>query len=135
MILKVDVPGAASDDLGDEIWQQPLEEAIRAEADAVLDHVGSERDYRERHQVLRELLIAEMSRALVGVGDSYRAPDGVLYALVDEAPWAAPGEGDSLSAASSDLPGPVVAEVLRVEDPPLGSLGSRRAVVRWSDGS
>ncbi len=31
--------------------------------------------------------------------------------------------------------GPIVKEVLRFEDLPLGSLGTRRAVVRWSDGS
>jgi hypothetical protein len=30
---------------------------------------------------------------------------------------------------------PTVVEVLRFEDLPLGSRGSRRAVVRWSDGS
>ena len=30
---------------------------------------------------------------------------------------------------------PNVVEVLRFEDLPLGSSGSRRAVVRWSDGS
>jgi hypothetical protein len=30
---------------------------------------------------------------------------------------------------------PVVVEVLRFEDLPLGPLASRRAVVRWSDGS
>jgi len=30
---------------------------------------------------------------------------------------------------------PTVAEVLRFEDLPLGSCGSRRAVVRWSDGT
>jgi hypothetical protein len=30
---------------------------------------------------------------------------------------------------------PVVEEVLRVEDLPLGSTGSRRAIVRWSDGT
>ena len=30
---------------------------------------------------------------------------------------------------------PTVVEVLRFEDLPLGSLASRRAVVRWSDGS
>ena len=31
--------------------------------------------------------------------------------------------------------GPTVVEVLRFEDLPLGSRGSRRAVVRWSDGT
>jgi hypothetical protein len=30
---------------------------------------------------------------------------------------------------------PIVEEVLRFEDLPLGSLASRRAIVRWSDGS
>lgn len=30
---------------------------------------------------------------------------------------------------------PVVIEVLRFEDLPPGSSGSRRAIVRWSDGS
>jgi hypothetical protein len=29
----------------------------------------------------------------------------------------------------------VVTEVLRFEDVPIGSMGSRRAIVRWSDGS
>jgi len=30
---------------------------------------------------------------------------------------------------------PVVVEVIRFEDLPLGSSGTRRAVVRWSDGT
>jgi hypothetical protein len=30
---------------------------------------------------------------------------------------------------------PVVTEVLRFEDLPLGSHGTRRAIARWSDGS
>jgi hypothetical protein len=30
---------------------------------------------------------------------------------------------------------PVVEEVLRFENLPLGSAGSRRAIVRWSDGT
>ena len=36
---------------------------------------------------------------------------------------------------SSSESSPTVVEVLRFEDLPLGSLGSRRAVVRWSDGT
>ena len=36
---------------------------------------------------------------------------------------------------SSPESSPTVVEVLRFEDLPLGSLGSRRAVVRWSDGT
>ena len=30
---------------------------------------------------------------------------------------------------------PIVEEVLRFEDLPVGALASRRAVVRWSDGT
>lgn len=42
------------------------------------------------------------------------------------------GSLESMSAADSI---PVVEEVLRFEDFPLGSRGTRRAVVRWSKGS
>lgn len=41
----------------------------------------------------------------------------------------------SLPPVSSPAPAPIVLEVLRFEDVPLGSLGTRRAVVRWSDGT
>ena len=38
------------------------------------------------------------------------------------------------SMSPSDI-SPTITEVLRFEDLPLGSHGTRRAVVRWSDGS
>ena len=41
----------------------------------------------------------------------------------------------SLGDVSASDTSPTVVEVLRFEDLPLGSRGSRRAVVRWSDGS
>jgi hypothetical protein len=40
-----------------------------------------------------------------------------------------------LDPVSASEPSPTVTEVLRFEDLPLGSRGTRRAVVRWSDGS
>ena len=43
-----------------------------------------------------------------------------------------PGSVARVSAANAS---PTVVEVLRFEDLPLGSRGSRRAVVRWSDGT
>jgi hypothetical protein len=43
-----------------------------------------------------------------------------------------PGSLDSVTTSESS---PTVVEVLRFEDLPLGSRGSRRAVVRWSDGT
>ena len=42
-----------------------------------------------------------------------------------------PGSLDPVSASETS---PTVAEVLRFEDLPVGSRGTRRAVVRWSDG-
>lgn len=42
-----------------------------------------------------------------------------------------PGSVEPVSAPETT---PTVVEVLRFEDLPLGSRGSRRAVVRWSDG-
>jgi hypothetical protein len=43
-----------------------------------------------------------------------------------------PGSLDSVTQGETS---PTVVEVLRFEDLPLGSRGSRRAVVRWSDGT
>ncbi len=43
-----------------------------------------------------------------------------------------PGNVERVSASDTT---PTVVEVLRFEDLPLGWRGSRRAVVRWSDGS
>ena len=46
------------------------------------------------------------------------------------------GHAGRLDAMSASDPGPVIQEVLRFEDLPSGAAsGSRRAVVRWSDGS
>jgi hypothetical protein len=36
---------------------------------------------------------------------------------------------------SASNPRPIVAEVLRLEDLPPGSRGTRRAIARWSDGT
>jgi hypothetical protein len=40
-----------------------------------------------------------------------------------------------LASMSASDTSPIVTEVLRFEDLPLGSRGSRRAIARWSDGS
>jgi hypothetical protein len=86
MILNVHVPGAPCYEIAEEIWQQPLAEAIRAEAETIAHHAGP------------ELL-------------------------------------PSPSQVSDPMPSPVVQEVLRFEDLPLGSAAARRAIARWSDGS
>jgi len=129
MILEVHLEGAASYDVGDEIWQVTLSDAIRAEAECIVYSAGSDL-LASGHDRLRDRIVAAMSEALSQVGDTYRAPDGVLYSLIE--PSAVEDDG-TLTAVSSAAP--IVEEVLRFEDLPVGSLGTRRAVVRWSDGS
>jgi hypothetical protein len=45
------------------------------------------------------------------------------------------GSGTRVGSMSVNAGTPTVEEVLYFEDLPLGSMASRRAVVRWSDGS
>lgn len=42
MILKVHLQGAASYDVGDELWQGSVAEAIHAEAETIAGYAGSE---------------------------------------------------------------------------------------------
>jgi hypothetical protein len=136
MILRVHVPGAHDYDIGDEIWQEPLADAIAAEAETIAGYIGSdllESPDRAHRDALRGRIIQEMTSALVSVGDGYQAPDGVRYSLVAEVEVV--GGADRLSRVSSTTSEPVVEEVLRFEELPLGSVGKRRAIVRWSDGT
>jgi hypothetical protein len=129
MILETDIDGVASYDVGAEIWQVTLSDAIQAEAECIVYSAGSDL-LESGHNQLRDRIIAEMSEALYQVGDTYRAPDGVLYTLIE--PSTVEHDG-TLTAVNSVAP--VVEEVLRFENLPVGSLGTRRAVVRWSDGT
>jgi hypothetical protein len=129
MILKAHLDGAGSYDIGDEIWQVALGDAIQAEADSIVYASGADLLESGPNQ-LRDRIVAEMCAALSQVADTYRAPDGVLYSLIEAAEVE---DDDTLTAVSSAAP--VVEEVLRFEDLPVGSLGTRRAVVRWSDGA
>ena len=138
MMLKVHLQGAASYDVGDEIWQESLAEAIHAEAETIAGYAGSDllqsSDQAQRN-ALRDLIVGEMTAALVSVGEGYRAPDGVLYSLIEESALDAPCGGGRLSAMGNRTSEPIVEEVLRFEDLAPGSAGTRRAVVRWSDGT
>jgi hypothetical protein len=90
---------------------------------------------RFARETLRDRVVAEMTGALQQVGDSFRSPDGVLYSLAERSDLdPACGHG-SLEPVNAPDPVPVVEEVLRFEDLPVGSLATRRAIVRWSDGS
>lgn len=137
MILKIHVPGALPYDVGDEIWQQPLDEVIAAEAETIAGDASSdllESPDPAHRSHLREQIVAEMTNALVHIGDSYRAPDGVLYSLIDEPAVDDRRRQDTIDHVPGDT-SPIIEEVLRFEELPLGSLGTRRAIMRWSDGS
>jgi hypothetical protein len=138
MILKVHLQGAASYDVGDEIWQQSLAEAIAVEAETIAGYAGAdllESPGQAHRDALRDWIVDGMTSALVSVGDRYRAPDGVLYSLIEESAVETPYGEDRLSPMGNCTSEPIVEEVLRFEDLPLGSAGTRRAVVRWSDGT
>jgi hypothetical protein len=67
MILKVHLQGAASYDVGDEIWQESLADAIHAEAETIAGYAGSDLfespDQADR-DALRDRLVDEMTSAL-----------------------------------------------------------------------
>jgi hypothetical protein len=132
MILKAHVPDAPSHEIGDEIWQQSLPDAIRAVAEIIADDAGPgllEPADKADRGALRERTKAEMSQALMRVGDTYRAPDGVLYSLTDRPELDPRGDEGRVTSVSSPTPGPVVEEVLRFEDLPLGPAGTRSGEV------
>ena len=84
LILHVRVTGAEPYEIGEEIWQQSLAEAIAAEAQTVADNAGAdllEDNTEASRNELRDQVIADMTRALQRAGDTYRAPDGVRYSL------------------------------------------------------
>src|SRR5947208_2722596 len=114
MILKVHVDGADCHDIGEELWQESLTEALRAEAEVIAQDIAfalPDAHAPERHVWLLRRVLAEMTEALVRVGDSYQAPDGVRYSLI-EAPMPAHG-GGTLGTVRPAAPGdPVVEEVL-----------------------
>lgn len=77
MILKVHVPGARCYEVGDEIWHEPLPDAIRAQAQIIAQDAASdplEPPEQTDREALPDRVIAEMTAALVKVGDSYRRP-------------------------------------------------------------
>ncbi len=136
LILHVHLPGAEPYELGDEIWQQPLADAIRSEAEIIAEHAG--RDLlpitsQATRAGLRDRISAEMTAALRHAGDTYTAPDGIAYTLTDQAQLDLPTREDTLVPMRRRQTAPVVEEVLRFENLPVGSSATRAAFVRWSD--
>jgi hypothetical protein len=114
MILKVHVSGAHCYELGGEIWRVPFLDAIRVEAEIITADAGSElleAFDRSGREALRDRVIAEMTAALIQLGDTYQAPDGVIYSLADEPGVDLSPHEDSLGRVSLPTPGPIVEEV------------------------
>jgi hypothetical protein len=138
LILHVHLDGAEPYEIGDEIWQQPLADAIRAEADTIAGYAGAgllPLPGRAGRVALRNQVIIAMTAALRQAGDTYTAPDGVAYTLTDSALLDLPAPGDTLAPMGRTQSAPIVEEVLRFEDLPVGSSATRAAFVRWSDGT
>jgi hypothetical protein len=138
LILHLHLAGADPYQLGDEIWQQSLPDAIRTEAEIVADHAGPDLlpvPSPAARAALRDRINAEMTAALQQIGDTYTAPDGVAYTLTDQAHLDLPARQDTLATMSPARSAPIVKEVLRFEDLPVGSSATRAAIVRWSDGT
>jgi hypothetical protein len=88
MVLNVHVRGATSYEVGDEIWQESLADAIRAEAESIAADAGAdllESPDQAHRDALRDRLTVAMTAALAQIEDQYTSPDGVLYSL-SEAP-------------------------------------------------
>lgn len=64
MIVRIHVQGGSDYDIGDEIWQQSLLEALTAEAETIAGYAGSD--------------------VLASPDQPHRAPDGVRSSLSDE---------------------------------------------------
>lgn len=131
----VHLAGAEPYELGDEIWQQSLPDAIRAEAEIIADYAGPNLlrlpGLADR-PALRDRVVAEMTVAVRQAGDPYTAPDRVAYTLTHHTQLdltVRQDTPDTMSPGSA----PIVAEVLRFEDLPVGSSATRAAIVRWSD--
>jgi len=70
MILKVHVEGAASYDIGDEIWQEPLTDAINSEAETIASYAAAnllESPDQPHRDALRDRIAHEMTCLLVDV--------------------------------------------------------------------
>jgi hypothetical protein len=111
---------------------------ICAEAETIADYAGPDLlrlpGYAGR-VALRDRVVAEMTAALRQIGGTYTAPDGVAYTLTDSAQLDVPAPDDTLAPVGPAQTAPIVEEVLRFADLPVGSSATRAAFVRWSDGT
>jgi hypothetical protein len=82
LILQVHLAGAERYQIGDEIWQQSLADAIRAEAETIAHYADPNLfplPGQAGRVAVRDRIDAEMTAALRHAGDTYTAPDGIAY--------------------------------------------------------
>jgi len=115
LILQVHLPGTEPYELGDEISQQPLADAIRSEAEIIAEHASSNLPRipgQATRAALRDRVIAEMTAALQQAGDTYTAPDGIAYTLTDQTQLDLPTRQDTLVPMRRPQTPPVIEEAL-----------------------
>jgi len=86
MLLRVHLSDADPYEIGKGVGRVPLAFAIEQEADCIAADAGADLldDPGEQARAdLRRRVIREMTAALTRAGDSYWAPDGVRYSLVE----------------------------------------------------
>jgi hypothetical protein len=84
MILKAHLDGIPPHAIGDEIWHETLADAIRSEAQATIEHIPARLLALIGREQALDLVVEEMTAALLKVGDRYEAIDNVLYELLDD---------------------------------------------------
>ena len=136
MLLRMGIPGVSPHEIGDEIWNEALVDAIEAEAEALARRAAPailQVTNSGAREILRRRVASDMTVTLRSVGDRYLGPDGTLYWLEGSRSQTEPPETYKVRGVGRS--GPRVEAVVRFEDLSLDSLGSRRAVVRWDDGT
>jgi hypothetical protein len=84
MILKVQLQGARPYEVGDEMWHESLAAAIVAEAEMIGGYRGNELLDSPDERAHGAGEVRSSPRCRQRSGDQYRAPDGVLYSLLEE---------------------------------------------------
>jgi hypothetical protein len=113
--------------IGDEIWQTALSDAIRCQAEKTAHHVPPTNIRHSDQPQLVDLIAEDMTAQLRTIGDTYTAVDGVIYTLREPAT-----EPAAARYAAGMSVSPVVVEATFEQTP---DYGPRRAIVRWSDGT
>jgi hypothetical protein len=108
MVLNVHVRGATSYEIGDEMWQESLADAIRAEAESIAADAGAdllESPDQAHRDALRDRLTVAMTAALAQIGDQSRTVRAALARWADDLGRPPDSRGDGPARHAGSLPG------------------------------